>query len=251
MKIYSQDSKIKYKIHQKNQGYSYTLLEGLEICDADYLVLINDDDVIVSSRVQEIRERMHAADFISTSYYIDGRLIRGQKAGGVIVDAMNARGFSQHAPGIIFRVESVKNYVFFVRERIEKSCKFCFVYPQVALLFAIILTGGTAIHVDAPICEPGPFQYDSQIRSGGKSYWHPSARIEQRLDALDFLHEFRARYKVKESIFRALYNIELKAAGWQICSSLNCYDTAIKWKLIESISKDLLLKMTRKLKVFS
>lgn len=236
LKEMESDGFISTTFHEKNIGYAKTLLEAINQCNEEYIVLINDDDKIIREGVYEINERLSGIDFISTNYSnINGQTIRGGASCEVMLS--NSRSYSQHAPGLIFKTASAHTLLEFLGNKLNQGCKFTFTYPQVALLWGILLLGGRARHENISIAKEGTFS-PSQLLTSGRPYWHPVARLEQKLAAIELLCDFQKYFDTGREQIRSLIDLEKKSLGYIIYDSLRNYDHDLSKKFARSVIKE-------------
>lgn len=227
--------------HRENQGYAFTLFEALADSSDDYVALTNDDDFIIKGGIQEIIAKLEGEyadrfDFISTNYRnLTGVTVRGGPA--CSIDLLSSRNFSQHAPGLIFKVSAVRALVDFVSGRLNVNCQFTKTYPQVALLWGVLLFGGAARHESISVVQEG-FSLPSQLRFNGRSYIHPVARVEQKFAAIEFLDEFKNRFEVNQMKHAALMEQERRSLGYIFYDSLRQYDADLSKIFATSVFKE-------------
>lgn len=49
----NQDTRIKYYINEKNKGLIYTLNKGLDLCNGEYIIRMDSDDIMLPNRVEK------------------------------------------------------------------------------------------------------------------------------------------------------------------------------------------------------
>lgn len=155
------------------------------------------------------------------------------------ITVANARTYSQHAPGLIFKREAVKPFIDFLFQRINTNCFFTRTYPQVAILWSLLLNGGHASHLSISIAQEA-FSTASQLLCNGHAYGHPVSRLSQKLDAIAFLYAFKEAFMCDPMAFHLLVQLERKSVGWVLFDSLKKYDKDLAHKIAVSFFKEII-----------
>ena len=246
LKDLSTKNLISVAFHDRNLGFAPTFIEALKNCKQEYLALVNDDDFIIRDGVVRSLE-IKDLDFISTRYAkLDGTKMRDSEPTEVTIS--NSRTFSQHAPGLIFRISSSLKLIHYLEARISSDCNFTKTYPQLALLWLLLLTGHKARHFDFFIAQES-YNCASQLSIGGYSYQHPVARFAQRLSALNFLDDLRINDEVDKEALQSLIKLERRGLGWSLYDAIRIHDSQLIDEVIISFLKERSYDIARKLRI--
>jgi len=99
-------------------------------------LLIADDDMVSAEGVYKLISFLDrvSPDFVSTAWQgVDGKPMRTKKREQRIEWA-DLRGSSNHLPGLVFRVSSVRPFIESMYMRMSQGCYATLMYPQVVLL---------------------------------------------------------------------------------------------------------------------
>jgi hypothetical protein len=169
-------------------GYARNFMRLFDECQTEYLLVTSDDDVLVPERLPGLLALLadRAPLFVSTQFYVGGRLWRGRRATSQIAP-QDFFAASAHAPGLAYNVAAVRKLAIpAVRARIEASSQAALVYPQL-LLACLLLTAGTCLWWDQAVVVEGP-SAETRIRDGaGRPYFHLVPRWAQVQDLLAFI----------------------------------------------------------------
>ena len=177
--------------NEANQGYAETLVRAVSECEAEWIMMVADDDVFVPrpGQVDELTAWLHREepDFVCTQWLrSDGRLYRGSSSSGPI-SAGSLRAVASHAPGLVYRSSAARRALPTLRRELDRGSHAAFVYPQVVLAAELFAAGAKAL-----------FWPDSLIREGsalpsgirdlkGRRYASTASRMAQAV-AFDQLY---------------------------------------------------------------
>jgi len=183
--------KIKFIAHEENKGYCNTFCELFENCHTEYILITADDDKIIPEGIEEINEFLseNSFDFLSTRWLSNGKTYRGKNE-CIPITLLEVTDASNHAPGLIYKVESVIPLLPFLKERMRKNCSATFFYPQVVVLYLLLLQEKKCYwHPNASV-EEGNRCATNLLSIDGNSYASVFNRWKEYLDFLDLFDNF-------------------------------------------------------------
>ena len=147
---------IEFRQHSYNKGYAHTFIELIEACTTEYMMLTVDDDFINVKEVNGIIDYLstHKPDFISTAWLVNNKVHRGRSSIAPI-SYKEVGPASIHAPGLIYKIESVKPYLSFLRSRLEINCTATQFMPQVILVYLLKFANKKCLWHPAPLVSQG------------------------------------------------------------------------------------------------
>jgi len=185
--------RITFIVHEENKGYCNTFCELFENCNTEYVLVAADDDKIITEQLLQINKHLNhnSFDFLSTRWLRkNGKTYRGKnKCTSISLTEIEAA--SNHAPGLIYRVDAVIPLLPFLKERIRKKCQATFFYPQVIVLYLLQLQQKKCFwHPNAPVQE-GNSCTSNLIDIDGNAYYSVQGRWKIYLDFIDLFNELQ------------------------------------------------------------
>ncbi len=184
------DSGVKVFRNPDRVGYARNFMRLFAECQTEYLLVTSDDDVVLPDRLPGLLALLadRAPLFVSTQFYLGGRLWRGRRTVSQIAP-QDFFAASAHAPGLVYGVAAARQLGMpAVRARIEASSQAALVYPQL-LLACRLLSAGTCLWWDQAVVAQGA-EAETRIRDGiGRPYFHLVPRWAQIQDLLAFIDE--------------------------------------------------------------
>lgn len=163
---------IKLIQHKQNKGYAMTFIECVEVCQTEYLIMMVDDDRLIRKGIEEVLQFLenNSPDFISTVWLRNDKIHRGQKE-IKNVSIKNIGQASIHAPGLIYKVKTTKENLFFLKERLSKNCTTTFYMPQVVLVYLMKLKNKECIWHPAFLSKEGD-GVESNLKDSSGDYYY-------------------------------------------------------------------------------
>lgn len=133
--------------NETNMGYARNFCKVFDALDADFLIVLADDDQLVISgfhsvlcSVSHSAHRNDSAFYCTSFYSKESKKIRPASLSNCI-DLGNFLDFSRHAPGLIYKRVVAKRYLSEVTRLIAEKNEFAVTYPQAVLLFLMLCNG--------------------------------------------------------------------------------------------------------------
>ena len=123
-------------LRQENEGLAATFVKFFTLCKTEYLLMIADDDKILGSNFTKIIDFLvnTETDFVSAIWMAsDGHTINRGKKYITKISLDELRAATNHAPGLIYKVESCKQALSYLKERLAATCYAANIFPQVVL----------------------------------------------------------------------------------------------------------------------
>jgi Glycosyl transferase family 2 len=175
--------------NRENLGYARSLLRLFEEATSPYLLLMSDDDILLTENVDRLEHYLLESEptFVSTQFYKSGVLFRGRDDAAEMRPEEYKRA-SGHAPGLVFRTNKVEPLIGAMSERLDSGCVATHVYPQVIVASFLLAAGEPCAWWDRPIAADGAM-LPSGIRDGADSYTALASRWRQEQAFNDFFRE--------------------------------------------------------------
>jgi len=192
--------KINFIVHEENKGYSNTFCELFENCHTEYILITADDDKIIPEGIVEINEFLNknSFDFLSTRWLRNGKTYRGKNE-CIPITLLEVTDASNHAPGLIYKVESIITLLPFLQERMRKNCSATFFYPQVVVLYLLLFQEKKCYWHPNVSVEEGNRCATNLLGIDGNSYASLYNRWKEYLDFLDLFDSFQEINLSKQS----------------------------------------------------
>ncbi len=195
--------------HDRNLGFAESFCELLEFCKTDYLIWLPDDDYLVVKLIPNIQLFLseNEPDFVSTLFYRDGKIMRG-RGNFSCIDPKDFWESSFHAPGLIYRIRSVGQFIPLLRKMVKQKHYASYIFPQVVLSIYLFVSEKKCVWVDIEIVyEKGPSPSSLKFIDG-RDYKNIESRMKQleSFEALIIDIESNYRSRVMEQIHNAHRN---------------------------------------------
>ena len=168
--------------HDTNRGYARSFLELIETCETEYLLISSDDDLCDAEGLARIREMLAEMepDFVATQFHDrTGALKRGRTTAGP-VSLTEIRDASGHAPGLIYRTDTARAALPFLRARLDAGCYAARLYPQTLLVYVMALRGAGCRWLPVAPINEGAAQPGRLADSDGTAYHSPAGRLREQ-----------------------------------------------------------------------
>lgn len=168
--------------HDTNQGYAHSLVELFETCETEYLLISADDDLCDAEGLARTRAALDdtAPDFAATQFHDrNGALKRGRSAAGP-VSLAEIRDASGHAPGLIYRTETARAALPFLRARLAQGCYAARLYPQTLLVYVMALRGAACRWLPVAPIREGAANPARLADNDGTAYHSPAGRLREQ-----------------------------------------------------------------------
>lgn len=178
----SKNKNIKYIKETINKGYPFSLLRMFKECQTDYIMLMADDDKLISSEISRLLDYLilKNPDFLSTQYFLNQskQLYRGRK-NNFPINLKNFFSASAHAPGLVFKVDSCLDACKILESRLAMKSDEAFVYPQVVILSYLLLHNMSCSWYSKPITTVNCNLPSGILDSSGAKYFSVESRWKQ------------------------------------------------------------------------
>lgn len=195
--------------NSKNLGFARTFLKLIEACETKYLMLMADDDLVLFEDFEHLFEliNIYEPDFISPQWLRKNQIYRGQSKTAKIKpkDFMKS---SRHAPGLIFKVETIKKMIPDLNERLSRKCSASETYPQVTILIELILSNAKCWSLAVPVAKEGDALPSGIKDQKGNHYTSFASRLQQAADFDAYILAF-PKSNVRDQILNKCRNIYL------------------------------------------
>ena len=162
-------------IRQENKGLANTFLDFFSQCRTEYLMLVPDDDMIVASGVNKIIDFLleTKSDLVVAQWLdSDGHTLFKGKSTISRIKINEIRLATNHATGIVYRVETVSSSLTHVRKRLMSDCYATCIFPQVILVLFLSIYSDDMFWFPYPV---GGFTSEgalpSQLRDNSGNHW--------------------------------------------------------------------------------
>jgi hypothetical protein len=231
---------INYLTNVQNIGFPKSLLKLFSFCETKYLMMMADDDMIVIDFLEDILRFLNEKkpDLLSPQWlYRNGRFGRGIDVTRK-VEIEEHRLCSGHAPGVIFNIENVREFIPIIEKRINIGCAATLTYPLVSFAISLILKNDNCWWYGEPIAMEGD-NCESGIKDEkGDHYSSVNSRIQQIAAFDDFILTF------EDSQIRNKLLLESRA--WSIQKLLNS-NKELKTKVLDYIDPSFTKKVYNKI----
>lgn len=226
-KIFSISRRIKFYLHEENQGYAKTFSEIISFTETDYVMLSADDDEIcVSDLIVLIKFlKKNRPDFVSTVFRLgDGRVLRG-RADVENIKLGHVDHAGHHAPGLVYRCAKVIPHLEFLRERLKIGCDATHLFPQLVVIYLLSL-------------------------SEAECYWHPSEPIRENIPLPPNIRDMSGdiyttgasrwrRHRAFSNLFSAMESFNISdSANKAVCALKKLHDQEIFLHLKRSVIEE-------------
>jgi hypothetical protein len=158
-------------------------------------MFVSDDDIIDRHDLNLLIAYLRSSDdsFISTKWRY-----KCKSSGRNINVSVNkklkltqVRQSSNHAPGLVWKRDDSIKFLGIIEERLSSSCKFVYFYPQVALLYMLILSNHKCSVLPLAPVNEGDMVGSSNLvcKSSGHNYFHPLEAVSENLCYNNFCRE--------------------------------------------------------------
>ena len=180
---------VNFHKHKTNMGFARSFIDLLNSCSTEYLMISADDDFLHHSGLHSAEQflKRNECDLLSTQWLRNGKIHRGRRS-VLPIGYSQLRPATNHAPGLIFNVESALRHATFLNKLLDTENYAAQTYPQVILAYLMLMEGGVLKwHNSAPVSEGlmAPSQFTD---SAGNGYWSLAGRVQEYLG---FSHFFR------------------------------------------------------------
>ncbi len=179
---------IRYLSNSENIGYPKTFIRLFKECKTDFLLLMADDDLMVSEHLNEILEFINEfePDICSTQYFRGDHMYRGK----IQTRKVKYSEFQQcngHAPGVIYKVKNALEFLPDIEKRIHQQCSVASTYPQALLCIYLLLKNNHCWFLAYPLVERGDDMPSLIKDPEGNHYSSVASRIRQIADYDNFI----------------------------------------------------------------
>lgn len=173
--------------NDENLGYPRTLARVFEECKTEYLMVVADDDQVITkslSPLLDYLERERPA-FVSPQFLRSSTVYRGQENTGPIASG-EFLASSAHASGLVYRVKDCQAPLVELAKRVDSKQADALVYPQVVVMVQLLIAGSKCEWLALPTVSEGSFEPSGIRDADGNAYWSLESRWQQ-LKAFDSL----------------------------------------------------------------
>ena len=193
-----------------NLGYARTFARLFDECQTDYLMLMADDDQVITESIQPLLDYLgnDRPTFVSPQFIRESRISRGRTT----TESIAPRDFlkaSAHAPGLIYRVEDCRAGLEELLDRAEAEEVDALVYPQVHLVMRALLAERKCEWLALPTVTEGAYRPSGIRDADGGAYWS----LESRWKQLKTYDALLAGYVETDTTGRALEMLSAYRAG--------------------------------------
>ena len=164
--------------NKKNIGYAKSFIKLFSLCNSDYVLMSSDDDILDFDEINKIFDLLQKKefDFVSTVYKNKNKIYRGNTT-NLSIPFYEIRSSSNHAPGLIYKAQSVNSLIHKLSSRIDKGCYMSQIYPQVIISYLLKINGGILLWNSSSPINGGENLNSNLTFENGKTYTHPINRI--------------------------------------------------------------------------
>lgn len=192
---YSGMRNIEFSYNNKNLGYAASFVGAFKGIESRYIMYVSDDDMIDRGELDLLLTYLRSSgeSFVSTKWCygnkISGRNINASDKQSIKLTQV--RQASNHAPGLVWKREDATRFIDIIENRLNTSCSFVYFYPQVALLYMLMLSNlKCCILPLAPVNEGHLVEPSNLVsRNERRSYIHPSEAVSENICYNEFCRE--------------------------------------------------------------
>lgn len=192
---YSEMRNIEFSYNNENLGYAASFIDAFKGAESRYLMFVSDDDMIDRGELDLLIAYLRGSDesFVSTKWCYRNKY-SGRNSNAYAkqrIKLTQVRQASNHAPGLVWKREDVTRFLHIIEERLNTSCSFVYFYPQVALLYVLILSNLKCCVLPLAPVNEGHLVEPSNLVSKNerRSYIHPSETVSENICYNKFCRE--------------------------------------------------------------
>lgn len=187
---YEESDYFRIIVNGTNQGYSKSLIRLIEECKTPYLMMMADDDLVHPEGIRAALELLgiHHPDFVAPQFLANGAIYRGMDELREI-SPKEYMSSSRHAPGLIYRVPSVKGVLSILCDRVLKGTAEALVYPQVLIVAALLGLNKRCFWMSVPTAVQGAALGSNIVDDKGSVYWSFDSRWRQLKGFEEFFNQ--------------------------------------------------------------
>ncbi|MEP1923781.1 MAG: glycosyltransferase, partial [Ekhidna sp.] len=188
--------------HEENKGYPKSFIEIFSICETKYVMMLADDDLLDLSDIDRLLEFLHEVnpDICSTQYLRENKIYRGQRVSRKATPS-EFRELNGHAPGVVYKVDSVLNIVSLVSTRLSENNVIAHTYPQVLFAIDMLLNNMNCWFYAGAFASEGVAMPSGIKDASGAHYSDIASRIQQLAAFDEFINGYPSSLQRDEMLF--------------------------------------------------
>ena len=147
----------------------------------------SDDDILDFDEINKIFDLLQKKNLILFLLFIKTKIKFIVATPNLSIHFYEIRSSSNHAPGLIYKAQSVNSLIHKLSSRIDKGCYMSQIYPQVIISYLLKINGGILLWNSSSPINGGENLNSNLTFENGKTYTHPINRIIE-FKALDIFY---------------------------------------------------------------